>query len=99
MNPLIILFTALVLASTSTDGDTLASAPESTVTAPVPPARSGHTTIYDPVRRRLIVFGGDGASDVWALSLGQTPPRWTELAPTGIPPRANYGHIAIYDSK
>ena len=58
MNPLIILFTALVLSSTSTDGDTLASAPESTVTAPVPPARSGHTTIYDPVRRRLIVFGG-----------------------------------------
>ena len=99
MNPLIILFTALVLASTSTDGDTLASAPESTVTAPVPPARSGHTTIYDPVRRRLIVFGGDGASDVWALSLGQSPPRWTELAPTGIPPRANYGHTAIYDPK
>jgi len=42
--------------------------------------------IYDPVRRRLLVFGGfagDGSlsDDVWALSLAGTP-AWNLLFPT-----------------
>lgn len=65
-----------------------------------PIARHSHTVIYDPVRDRLVVFGGrDGVSyrnDVWALSLSGTP-AWTQLTPTGTPPTPRGGHSAIYD--
>ncbi len=66
-----------------------------------PSARSAHSAIYDPVRDRMVVFGGwqqSGANfgDVWALSLAGTP-AWTELAPTGTPPSPRRYHSAIYD--
>jgi len=73
------------------------SVPVAEAAAPIPPARSGHTATYDPVRRRLIVFGGDGCDDTWALSLGQTPSRWARLATTGDRPPGSYAHTAIYD--
>ncbi len=64
-----------------------------------PPARSLHSAIYDPVRDRMVVFGGNSGSfrnDVWALSLaGSTA--WSALAPTGSPPLGRYGHTALYD--
>jgi hypothetical protein len=74
-----------------------------------PVARSYHTAIYDPVRDRMIVFGGAGGgsllNDVWALSLAGTPKPnelddadvWSELAPAGSPPTARAEHTAIYD--
>jgi hypothetical protein len=68
-----------------------------------PSARKEHTAIYDPLRDRMVVFGGQDASparlnDVWALSLAETPARtWTQLTPTGTPPSARCGHSAIYD--
>ncbi len=53
-----------------------------------PPARSGHSSVYDATNNRLIIFGGCSGScvpalnDVWVLSnangLGGTPV-WTEL--------------------
>ncbi|HKQ58675.1 MAG TPA: kelch repeat-containing protein [Candidatus Eisenbacteria bacterium] len=64
-----------------------------------PIARYGHSTIYDPIRDRLLVFGGyDNArrNDVWALSLSGTP-TWTQLFPTGNPPQVRRYHTAIYD--
>jgi len=65
-----------------------------------PPGRFGHTAIYDPVRDRMVIFGGFGnlgmTADTWALSLGGTP-AWTELAPAGTLPFERYGHTAIYD--
>ena len=65
-----------------------------------PSARSSASAIYDPVRDRMVVFGGhDGTNarnDVWALSLAGTP-AWTQLAPTGTPPSARRDHTAIYD--
>jgi len=70
------------------------------VLAPMP--RADHTAIYDPVRDRMVVFGGEWYGemgpfdDVWALSLAGTP-AWTRLAPTGAPPTARRGHTAIYD--
>ena len=72
-----------------------------TPVGPAPVARRGHTAIYDPVRDRMLVFGGnDGSlvdhSDVWALSLSGTP-SWTQIAPTGAPPPARGWHTAIYD--
>jgi hypothetical protein len=42
-----------------------------------PSAHHGHTAIYDPVRDRMVVFGGVGGGvldDVWALSWGHTTP-------------------------
>lgn len=95
----IALTPVLLLASGMIDPDSLAPMYRAEPSVPVPPARSGHTAIFDPVRRRLIVFGGDGYNDIWALSLGQAPPRWTELVPTGTPPPGGYGHTAIYDPR
>jgi hypothetical protein len=69
----------------------------STVTTP--PARGIHTTVYDPVRDRMIVIGGyDGTfrNDVWALSLSGSP-AWTMIAPAGPAFPARGGHAAIYD--
>jgi hypothetical protein len=66
-----------------------------------PDPRSGHAAIYDPVRDRMVVFGGTDVggiqlNDVWALTL--TPPMsWSPLAPTGTPPTARSGMLAIYD--
>ncbi len=75
---------------------------ELTTIGPAPSPRLGATAIYDPVRERMLVFGGWDAShtlyaDVWALSLlGE--PVWSQLAPAGPLPSGRYGHTAIYDS-
>jgi hypothetical protein len=64
-----------------------------------PTARFAHTAVFDPVRGRMIVFGGfDGRfeNDVWALSLG-TLPSWSRLVPAGAPPQVRDAHVAIYD--
>ncbi len=81
----------------------LAGAPawsELSPTGAAPTARGYHTAFYDPVRDRMVVFGGfDGASrfnDVWALDLAGTP-AWSELAPTGTPPSGRGSHTAIHD--
>src|SRR5204863_1309331 len=81
----------------------LAPSPAWTPLAPTgtkPAARHGHTTIYDPVRDRLVVFGGRDViglrNDVWELSLSGAP-AWTQLAPSGTPPTARGDASAIYD--
>ena len=64
-----------------------------------PPCRVSHSAIYDPVRDRVLVFGGtDGLrrNDVWALTLSGTP-QWTRLRPAGTPPSPRVSHSAIYD--
>jgi hypothetical protein len=69
-----------------------------------PSARYKHTAIYDPVRDRMIVFGGNPGvinnlsitNEVWALSLAGTT-SWTQLTPTAPPPAGRVGHSAIYD--
>jgi hypothetical protein len=65
-----------------------------------PSARAYHSAIYDPVRDRMVVFGGydgsTGLNDVWTLSLLGTP-AWTRLAPTGTAPCGRWTHAAIYD--
>ena len=64
--------------------------------------RADHTAIYDPVRHRMVVFGGYQFSaptlrnDVWVLSLGATP-AWTEVSPAGTPPSGRRNQAAIYD--
>lgn len=65
-----------------------------------PSPRWRHTAIYDPIRDRMIVFGGETLSgfenDVWELSFSGSP-RWTRLVPSGSPPGARSRHVAIYD--
>ena len=70
-----------------------------------PPARSGHSTVYDSADNRLIIFGGCSAScapvlnDVWVLTnangLGGTPV-WTQLQLSGGP-AARTNSAAAYD--
>ena len=66
----------------------------------MPSARELHTAVYDPLRRRMLVFGGchlpDVFGDVWILSLDE-PPRWTRLEIAGPGPSPRYGHATIYD--
>jgi len=66
---------------------------------PGPSARSGHRAAYDPVRKRMIVFGGYDVTflnDTWALSL-DGPLAWTSLAPLGSKPGVRVEHTVIYD--
>jgi Galactose oxidase, central domain/Kelch motif len=71
-----------------------------------PPARSGHSAVYDSVNNRMIIFGGcSGAcapvlNDVWVLSnangIGGTP-AWAQLeVPAG--PAARTNAAAGYDA-
>jgi len=68
-----------------------------------PPRRAIASAIFDPVRRRMLIFGGgpgEGSfptgNDVWALTLDGTP-RWEELHPAGELPKPRDLHCAIYD--
>jgi hypothetical protein len=72
-----------------------------TPTGPYPLPRRGHGAVYDPVRDRMIVFGGLSTSghalnDVWSLSLSGSP-TWTELSPSGLRPAERAGCALIYD--
>ena len=69
----------------------------------LPLARFEHSAIYDPVQRRMVVFGGlnmslSSLSDIWALSLDGTP-AWTQITPAGTRPAARSGHRAIWDPR
>lgn len=66
----------------------------------LPPSRSEHSAIYDPIRNRMIIFGGQAGAgrfnDVWSLALTD-PPAWSPLAPMGLSPHERDGHSAVYD--
>lgn len=66
-----------------------------------PPGRVGHAAAYDPVRDRMLVFGGltaSGASnEVWALALGDSVPTWSNLLPAGPGPAGRFMPTMTYD--
>jgi hypothetical protein len=67
-----------------------------------PPGYEGRSAVYDPVRRRVLVYGGQTIqsvvrSDLWALALNG-PPSWTRLEPT-TGPGARMGAQLHYDSR
>lgn len=69
-----------------------------TTLPPIRP-RHGHVAIHDPVRHRLLVFGGyEGVrrNELWALALDGSN-AWTLVATLGTPPTPRYQHAAIYD--
>jgi uncharacterized protein (TIGR03437 family) len=64
-----------------------------------PDARTTGAAIYDPVGKRIIIFGGAGdngfLNDTWAFSL--TARTWMKLTTTGTTPAARRGFDAVYD--
>ena len=64
-----------------------------------PEARRNGVAIYDPVERRVIIFGGAGNSgllnDLWAFEVRNNA--WKKLEPTGTPPAPRFGFDAVYD--
>jgi hypothetical protein len=83
---------------------TLSGTPAWTELAPsgTPPGdRFLHSAVYDPVRDRMLVFGGSNIfhfdNDCFALELGGATPHWASIAATGTPPVARDGSGAIYD--
>lgn len=63
---------------------------------PPPEPRIGHSLVHDPVRNRVILFGGNIMGEVWALSLGASP-RWRQILTEGTPQGTRSRHTAIYD--
>ncbi|TMQ53326.1 MAG: hypothetical protein E6K73_01525 [Candidatus Eisenbacteria bacterium] len=67
-----------------------------------PPApRAGAALVLDPVRDRLILFGGGqpilgSDQQTWALSLGDSM-KWEQVTTSGTPPDGLYGRAGIYD--
>lgn len=68
-------------------------------TGAAPEPRSSGTAIYDPVGRRVVIFGGLGVrgflNDVWAFDLLSNV--WDRLETTGGPPDPRLGANAVYD--
>ncbi len=68
----------------------------------VPPIY-GHGAVYDPIRARMVVFGGLTSpgglyyNDVWSLSL-TGPMAWSLLTPTGVLPAPRFGAGVVYDA-
>jgi hypothetical protein len=69
------------------------------VEGPAPLPRSAGTAIFDPIARRLVIFGGESdqglLNDVWAFDLLTNS--WSELATTGEKPEPRLGANAVYD--
>ena len=68
-----------------------------------PYSRNEHATVLDEGRDRMIVIGGAGGMDVWALPLsGPDKHRWSQILPEGNAPPVDEQNIgqaasAVYD--
>jgi hypothetical protein len=87
-------------------GDLSATWQRVTTAGDPPPSRRGSSLVYDPVRDRLLLFGGfdftsgidiAAYNDVWSLSLDESPPRWSQLHTLGQTPVPRAFHSAAYD--
>ncbi|MHC5021772.1 MAG: Kelch repeat-containing protein, partial [Planctomycetota bacterium] len=69
-------------------------------TAPV--GIDGHVQVYDPIRRRILIFGGfDGTgvnNDLWELDLSTANGQWTQLTPSGTAPAGVWGATGVFDT-
>ena len=84
------------------DATTPAWAPLAADGAPPVTGEYARPSVFDPARRRILVFGtGEdpaypATNPVWELALEGTP-AWTPLAPAGWIPDARYGGAAAID--
>lgn len=64
-----------------------------------PSARSNHSAIFDSAGGRMLVFGGFNGTTVLndLYALDATTLQWTSLSPSGTPPEARQGAVAVYD--
>ncbi|MBT3342198.1 MAG: T9SS type A sorting domain-containing protein [Gemmatimonadetes bacterium] len=66
-----------------------------------PSPRQNAAGIYDPIRDRVIIFGGRSSSgdldDVWELELSRL--YWSQLPTTGSAPSPRHTHNAVYDER
>jgi N-acetylneuraminic acid mutarotase len=64
-----------------------------------PSVRSGAALVYDPVGKKIILFGGGkedfNYNDTWVYDPAANT--WTELKPSGFAPSARFGAAAVYD--
>jgi hypothetical protein len=67
-----------------------------------PQPRAGHSAVYDPVAKRVLLFGGKAGGqslrEVWEIGFqngGQGA--WRKLSPTGNEPASREGHTAVFD--
>lgn len=76
------------------------------VTTGTPPmARRSGTAIFDPLRNRMVIYGGFDAvigsdlflGDTWALDFNG-PPTWAQLTPSGTSPVGRDVAAAVYDA-
>lgn len=71
-----------------------------------PLARRSHTAIFDPLRNRMVIYGGfDGIygsdqflGDTWALDFNTSPATWSQLLPDGTIPHVRDAMSATYDA-
>jgi hypothetical protein len=65
----------------------------------VPAGRVDHCMAYDPIARKVILFGGSShggrQGDIWAY--GTAANAWTKLTPNGATPAARYGCPLVFD--
>jgi len=74
-------------------------------TSGVPPApRRNGTAVFDPLRNRMVIYGGAIPSpgvflaDTWSLDFNVDPPAWSELLPAGTVPPGRDIMAAAYDA-
>ncbi|NOT35346.1 MAG: DUF1929 domain-containing protein [Candidatus Eisenbacteria bacterium] len=71
-----------------------------------PSARYGHASFYDPIYKRILIWGGtnDGANPigdngtVYVLDISNpSVPAWSTITPSGTPPAARFGTRMMLD--
>ncbi|MBI1761245.1 MAG: hypothetical protein HYR56_07410, partial [Acidobacteria bacterium] len=64
-----------------------------------PEARRNGVAVYDPIGKRVIIFGGSGdngpLNDTWAFSLETRA--WAKLSTVGTPPPPRFAFDGVYD--
>jgi hypothetical protein len=69
----------------------------------LPSGRGAHALAYDPLRRRVVLFGGstvpgssaDALDDTWEWDGA----RWTQAVPLGASPPRRSGHVLFFDAR
>jgi len=67
-----------------------------------PPAREGHSAVFDSKNKRMVIFGGGGVppgvrNDVWVLTdVSGTTSSWAEYDTGSLRPQARTFHGAVY---